>query len=173
MYRRLGSILLGLTLVLGACGLIGPATAPSATPSLHDQAVAAWTNAVQCARDHGWNIPDPVIDEQGNASFPADVGKPPADVLEACQRFLDALPNQTPTQDGPTADDIRMGRQFAACMRQNGQPNWPDPNADGTFPLTPELQAEGKSPVMLDAMRQCDQYHPSGRIFFAQPVNGG
>jgi hypothetical protein len=169
--RRLW-LILAASLFAGACGLVG-GSAPSPTPSVRDQAVAAWTNAVGCARDHGWNIPDPVIDDQGNATFPADIGKPPDEVLTACQHFLDALPNQPPNTDGPTADDIRMGRQFAACMRQNGMPSWPDPNADGTFPVTPEIQAEGKSPLLLGAMQACDQYHPSGRLFFSQPNSGG
>lgn len=170
--KILALLLVASCLALGACGFAG-AAAPTPTPSVRDRAVAAWTAAIQCARDHGWNVPDPSIDDQGNASFPSEVGKPPADVITACQHFIDALPQQNASNDGPTADDIRLGRQFAACMRQNGEPSWPDPNADGMFPLTPEIQAEGKSPAFMSAMEACRQFHPSGRIFFSQASSGG
>lgn len=171
MKRRLALILLA-TIALAACGVLGsPAASP--TPSVRDQAVAAWTNAIKCAREHGWDVPDPSIDDRGNATFPETVGKPPAEVLAACQHFLDALPNQQPSNgNAPTAEDIRLARQFAACLRQNGQPNWPDPNADGTFPVTPEIEAEGKSDAWRGAMEACASLHPSGRIFFVRPGGG-
>jgi hypothetical protein len=142
-----------------------PASQP--TPSAHDRAVTAWHNVAQCARDHGFNIPDPQVDDQGNASFPSGVGKPPEDVQQACEQYLAQVPNQN-RNNGPTAEDIRLSRQLAACMRQNGEPNWPDPNADGTFPLTPEFQAEGKSPTVRAAMQACARYNPSGHISFTQ-----
>jgi hypothetical protein len=152
-----------------ACASFGqPAAQP--TPSAHDRAVTAWHNVAQCARDHGFNIPDPQVDDQGNASFPSDVGKPPEDVQQACEQYLAQVPNQK-RNNGPTAEDIRLSRQLAACMRQNGEPNWPDPNADGTFPMTPEIQAEGKSPTVRAAMQACARYNPSGHISFT-PVQG-
>lgn len=172
--RKLPALIVA-PLLLSACGFIGNAARPSPTPTVRERAVAAWTAAIQCARDHGWNVPDPAIDDQGIATFPSDIGKPPEDVIAACQHFLDALPNQDPNRgtNAPSAEDIRLGRQFAACMRTNGEPNWPDPNADGTFPATPEMEQEGKSPTLVAAVQACEQYHPSGRLFFSQPGSGG
>jgi hypothetical protein len=174
MKTRLTVLLLAAGLALGGCGLVG-AAAPTPTPSVRDRAVAAWTAAIQCVRDHGWSVPDPAIDDQGNATFPSEVGKPPSDVIAACQHFLDALPNQNANNNAnaPTADDIRLGRQFAACLRTNGEPSWPDPNADGTFPATPQMEAEGKSPTLVAAVQACGRYLPSGHIFFSQPSSGG
>ena len=172
---RLHHLLLGggaALLLVSACSRPGaPAAQP--TPSIHDRAVAAWHAVVQCAHQHGFDVPEPTVDEQGNATFPSEVGKPPADVQQACQQYLDRVPQTSGGKGGgPTAADIRMGRQFAACMRQNGLSYWPDPNPDGTFPATPEIQAAGKDSTTVSAMQACGKYLPSGHIYFANP-NGG
>jgi len=156
--------------LLAACSAPGrPAAQP--TPSIHDRAVAAWQKVVQCAREHGYDVPDPQIDDQGNATFPDTVQKPPDAVIQACQRYLDQVPNQNHDGDRPTAADIRDGRRLAECIRQHGEPNFPDPNPDGTFPATPAVQAEGKSATMVAAVQACAQYMHSGHIYFT-PVNG-
>lgn len=165
---------LALTLLAGtllfACGA---GAAPTPTQSARDQAIAAWRSAIQCVRDHGWTVPDPAFDDRGNATFPVEMGKPPDDVLAACRQLIDALPNQGSNENAPSPEDIRLGRQFAACMRQNGLPDWPDPNPDGTFPLVPSIEGQGKSPTFVAASDRCAQFHPSGRVFFSQPTNGG
>jgi ABC-type sugar transport system ATPase subunit len=54
--------------------------------------------------------------------------------------------------------------RFAACMRQHGVPDWPDPKADGTFPFVgTALEREGKSPRVLAAARACRQLNPDPR----------
>jgi hypothetical protein len=165
MTMRVLVALISATVLATSCAALGGA-APSATPSIRDQAVTAWHDVVQCARDHGFNAPDPQVDDQGNATFPADVGKPPDDVMRACEQFISRLPAaQTRSGEGPTPEDIRLGRQFAACLRQNGLSYWPDPNSDGTFPATPEVAAEGKSERFMAAGQACAQFHPSGRLF--------
>ena len=178
---RAGTILgmrrLLISALVTACGTIlstacAGASQPAshATPSVHDVAVTAWHNFAQCARDHGFNLPDPQVDDQGNPTFSSDLGKPPDDVQQACQQYLAQVPNHD-RANGPSAEDIRLSRQFAACMRQNGEPTWPDPNADGTFPVSPEMQAEGKSPTVVAAVQACARYNPSGHLYFT-PVSG-
>jgi hypothetical protein len=160
-----------LTLALLAAALVS-CMPPAPTQSPRDQAITAWRTAIQCVRDHGFTVPDPSFDDRGNASFPPDFGKPPADVMAACKQQIDALPNQTGNAERPSAEDLRLGRQFAACMRQNGLPEWPDPNADGTFPSVPSIEAQGKSPTFIAAFDSCARFHPSGRIFISAG-NGG
>ena len=169
MMRTLVLTLLASAL-LCSCGAFG---APPPTQSARDQAITAWRSAIQCVRDHGLTVPDPAFDDKGNATFPTEVGKPPDDILAACRQQIDALPNQSSSVERPSAEDIRLGRQFAACMRQNGLPDWPDPNSDGTFPSVPSIEAQGKSPTFIAAFDSCGQFHPSGRVFISQPSNGG
>ncbi|HEX6348256.1 MAG TPA: hypothetical protein VF160_02565 [Candidatus Dormibacteraeota bacterium] len=162
--------LAALLFLLAACSAPGrPAAQP--TPSIHDRAVAAWHRVIQCAHDHGYDIPDPSIDDQGNATFPDSVQKPPDSVIQACQQYLNQVPNVNQGGGGPSAADIRDSHKLAQCLRAHGEPNFPDPNADGTFPLTPAVEGEGKSPTMIAAMQACAQYMHSGHIWFT-PVNG-
>src|ERR1700730_5252457 len=63
----------------GACG--GSANAQSSTnaSSQRARAVAAWHTLVVCLRQHGYpNVPDPIIDNRGNASIPPSTN--PADI---------------------------------------------------------------------------------------------
>jgi hypothetical protein len=117
----------------------------------------------QCARQHGYpNFPDPEID-RGELSFPggADIKPQVAKVLEVpeCKAIMNESltldnRNSTPT---PSAADLAKMRRFAQCMREHGIPEFPDPKADGTFPIigTPLENAGGSARVMsaLDACK--------------------
>ena len=152
-----------VALLLVAAGLITAcgAGARGTSNATREAAAAAWRDVAQCLRDHGFPVPDPAIDDQGNATFPNDVPRTPDDVIAACQTYLDRLPNQGGDQ-GPSAADIQRRRQFAACMRDHGVAAWPDPDADGRFPDTPELAAEGKSPTLLAARDSCQHFLTNG-----------
>jgi hypothetical protein len=149
--------------ILMASALFVSCSASPANPSsdARSRAIAAWRDVTACFRDHGFSAPDAQIDEQGNATFPADTPRVPDDVITACQAVLDRLPNQTGDQ-GPSAADIQKRRQFAVCMRDHGVAAWPDPDPDGRFPNTPALAAEGKSPTLLAARDACQHILTDG-----------
>jgi hypothetical protein len=118
---------------------------------------------MQCVRTHGDpNFPDPSVGQDGIPRWPSDTQPPSPEAQRACGSIYDRLPK--PAASGaPTAADLALERQFAACMRQNGLVNWPDPNPDGSFSLPPEYQQ--KTPEMLSAWRDhCARYNPSGHI---------
>jgi hypothetical protein len=155
--------------LIGAVACGGNANAQSSTnaSSQRAHALAAWRTLAVCLRQHGYpNVPDPIIDDRGNATLPANTN--PADVPAkgqipaACQQAAAGLPQSKSGSSGPTAADRRLGRQLAQCMRQHGVPDWPDPNPDGTWSLPPRLQ--GKTP-WIGAMQHCQQYLPSGRLY--------
>jgi hypothetical protein len=150
-------------LLLIATGLVTACGAGAHVPSnaTREAATAAWRDVAQCFRDHGFPVPDPAIDDQGNATFPSDVPRTPDEVITACQTYLDRLPNQGGDQ-APLAADIERRRQFAACMREHGVAAWPDPDADGRFPNTPELAAEGKTPTLVAARDACQHFLANG-----------
>ena len=52
--------------------------------------------------------------------------------------------------------------QLAQCIRRRGVADWPDPNPQGEFPLPPALMQ--KSPAQEHALKDCQQYTPSGGI---------
>jgi len=82
---------------------------------------------------------------------------------QACKAVEDRIPASVLSSDnqqsgGPTAADVPKEREFAKCMRENGQPNWPDPKADGTFPGQDLIMSEGKAAVG-PAVQACQKYY--------------
>lgn len=158
MKKRLASIFLGLALFASACNTT---TGTQPNDAVRAQAVTAWHDAAQCFRDHGFPAPDPAIDDQGKATFPEDLPRTPDDVLQACADVLNRIPN-TGGSEGQSPAGIQARRQFALCMRANGVRVWPDPDAEGRFPNTPELAALGKSPALVAATATCRHYLSDG-----------
>jgi hypothetical protein len=118
------------------------------------------------------NLPDPQIDADGQPHFPnGDPGEPPPQAERACMPIYNRLPasiREGGSQEGPEASrppaDIPALLRLARCMREQGMPDWPDPRADGTFPLSgTSFEREGKSPRFLKAARACARFNPDPR----------
>jgi hypothetical protein len=133
--------------LLAACGG-RPAGAPQSSPSVArlNRAAQVWTQLTECMRTHGYpNWPDAVIDDSGRGSYPEVVGldeKAAIDALQAtCGHILDQLPPEAqPHQQQVTAAQMATLLQFARCMREHGEADWPDPRPDGGFPLSVDAQ---------------------------------
>lgn len=140
-------VLVGVTLILGACGggrhdsgvptlsasnrnANGGASRPS-TSALHA--------AAQCIRDHG--IPD-YADPAVGPDFTIYGDQRPLEkagdatvqtARTACAALIAAAhfdPGQAPH---PPAQMVRDGVREAQCFREHGLPNWPDPKPTDTF----------------------------------------
>lgn len=171
--------LLAATPLAVACACSSPAAqqpgssasaSSSASTSLQAQAQRVWNQFAACMRSHGvGDFPDPVVDQNGQADFGADASQEKREVGSgtagpACEPVLSQLPAAAVSSHLPvSAADLTALRQFAACMRHNGIPQWPDPKSDGTFPIigTP-LQQEGKSARVIQGMQACKQYWDRG-----------
>ena len=70
----------------------------------------------------------------------------------------DRLPPSANKRPSYSPEEMRDLLHYAQCMRQHGYPDWPDPQADGTFQLPASVKAEGKSPRRIAAGQACDQY---------------
>lgn len=104
--------------------------------------VAAYVKAqrdwVQCLRDNGVDAPDP--DEKGQVDFGSGDAvlalKKDPKFLKASEKCADkkaTVPESIENADRPklTAAQIKVARDFAACMQKNGAPDYPDPGPDG------------------------------------------
>ena len=141
----------GLLLMLAACG--GKSDAPgvaSAGRGAHPggSARAAGVLAqylegqrkwVKCLRDEGFAVPDP--DAQGKIDLNplGGNGKLKADpkwraAQEKCAPFALPVPEELEKQPPKSATEIAHARQYAECVRSNGQPDFPDPGPDGNWP---------------------------------------
>jgi hypothetical protein len=102
---------------------------------------AAFRKFTQCMRDHGVEMQDPQIGDDGSFTISAQAdaqgGTGPADpdfaaANKDCNKYLDGVINGGDT-DGPSAAEIekiqRQALKFARCMRDAGF-DFPDPQFD-------------------------------------------
>ena len=163
--HTLTALLTALALAAAGCGVGSPAAAARPTPN----PVAVYHQLAQCIRDHGIpDFPDPTVDAQGRPHVPDTVQKPPDAILQACLPILNQLPPADRPAIAPTTDPAMMLR-FAQCMRAHGIQDWPDPNANGEFPLPPSLASNMKQGPRWPRIQAawngaCKQYDPSGHI---------
>jgi hypothetical protein len=166
---------LALGTALAGCGSTGSAGAGAAPTgagtsggtgtSAQQRARGVWLDYARCVRAHGYpNFPDPVVGPDGNATLTGGPQAKQAAVAEegACGAILGRLPASV-TREPVTPALLRTERLLAACLRQHGLPQWPDPRPDGTFPLSGTPYATtGKSGLFLQAMNACRQYATNG-----------
>lgn len=159
----------------GVASVSGDGSAAPSSAASQDPADAALAYA-QCMRENGMpDFPDPKVDADGRIQIDARVGSggsDPADLAaldsanEVCEHLL-------PTQDLSEEDEARQqdaALAYARCMRENGVPDFPDPDFtadEGGFHVGPD-----GSRVNLDdpAFRAADDacHHLLG-----QPGSGG
>jgi hypothetical protein len=176
---------LALTLALGpaACARTGTkdaqvASAQTAKPKASASAGAepshdpdAPLKFARCMRDHGisW-FPDP---NSGKTSIMIPKGQDSSKfeaAQEACKQYM---PNGG-EMPKPSAEDLERARNMAKCMRENGIPNFPDPNPDGGISIDPKkLGAGPDDPLWKKAEKACSQYAPEGQLHQQQGGSSG
>jgi hypothetical protein len=141
-----------VALLAAGCTEGEPTNRPGA--GQRDRAVAVWARMTGCLRGHGYpDWPDAIIDADGRGTYPEASGLDEKSAIgqlqPVCGPILDELPpGARPSPDTITDAELATLRAFAACMRGHGAPQWPDPNPDGGFTLSPaELQLVGTGGV--------------------------
>lgn len=156
--------LLAVTALLRSSGSNPSAApvAPAQARSGRENVKLLWHDLAQCLRTHGYpQIADPTFLANGDMSF----GTQGLQVKNAVQavgrtacRAQFAAVNRPAANPPPTADELHKMVLFSRCMRQRGIPDWPDPRADGTYPLNQRLLQVGKRGILtqLVACRNLD-----------------
>lgn len=152
MRLRLVTFICAVAVAATGCTPSGsePTTTDTA-PTAATGHAAVWREFVDCARNNGQaNWPDPVVDAAtGRATFPPADGFEEKVAFEAvrttCGSILERLPAQANplAQEAVTPERMELLRQYSDCMRKNGMPDFPDPDAEGNFlePTTGDRQA--------------------------------
>jgi hypothetical protein len=153
----------------------GDANAPATPAALadaqgrgHAQNVQRlWRDFAQCLRTHGYpQIADPAVLPNGDLSFGTQGAqfKAASRALgrSTCSRQF-ALLEGPGAQPPPSAAELHQMVLFSRCMRQHGVPDWPDPRADGTYPLNQRLVRVGKRGV-IDQLVVCAHFIPGEGI---------
>ncbi len=116
---------------IATVGATTPTATPSAGPSLSQQ--ERGIKFAQCMREHGIDMDDPdpnggpVRIRIGGSGGPVDREKVEA-AQKACEQFSPFGENGPGKPDPQMAENMR---KFAQCMRDNGVPNFPDPDGNG------------------------------------------
>lgn len=115
----------------------------------------------QCMREHGMTwFPDP--SSGGGTTVNIPKGTDPAKMeaaQEACKKYMPdgGAPHK------PSAEDLQRTRAMAKCMRENGVPNFPDPEPDGSIRIDGGKLGSGPGDPTFDkAQKLCSKYLPQG-----------
>ncbi|MFC5828851.1 hypothetical protein [Nonomuraea insulae] len=147
-----------LGLGLAACGAPQAATTPSGSPSVEEN-TAKLVKYAQCMRENGVkDFPDPVngqADLKVGGDSKVDLDSPEfKSAQEACKSLAPAG-----TQDSPAdGEAVQAQLKFAACMRENGVKDFPDPK-DGNLLIG---GVDTSTPQFKAAMQKCRQFMPGG-----------
>jgi len=164
MIRKLLPVpLLILGLGLGACSgadaAPGVATAGGATPTASAEAAAAddekWRAFAACMRENGVDVPDP---EPGSANGKRAIGGLANIDKDKLSAALDACRDLMPSGGNGgtlTPEQLDRQRQFAACMRENGVPDFPDPDPNGGADALREYVLDKHDGDVTAALEKC------------------
>jgi hypothetical protein len=127
----------------------------------HISAGAAWLLAVlftaalaACTQAAGADIPTA---SESQETTPTDTPSAPTTAVENQETApADANPSPTPV------DEADAALVYAQCIRENGYPEWPDPNADGQFMMRRDQGMSMNDPRRIAAMEACQDLRPSG-----------
>jgi hypothetical protein len=168
--RRALALGLLLTVALAGCGSKeeggnnnvatagGTPTAASSAGSGNQQEQAV--KYTECLRQHGIEVADPENGQvpaiqQGSAS------KEKIDeAMNACKQYLPTMPNRK-----LDTGQVEQLRQVAQCLRQNGFPDFPDPDPNqGGIVIDDSAGIDTKSEAFKQAQQKCgmNQPPPSG-----------
>jgi hypothetical protein len=155
--RRLLPACAVMLLALAACGPALPGSTGSAHGTTSDSKDAARAFA-QCMRANGLtDYPDPDPNGRSGAGHEAFDPNDPR-VKAASDRCRSQLPGGG-EHAAPNPETIRQLVAFAQCMRANGVADFPDPNADGSFPRSAEEGAHN-DPKFQAASDRCRKNLP-------------
>ncbi|GAA0928364.1 hypothetical protein [Virgisporangium aurantiacum] len=153
-------------------------TSASADPDEGD--IAAQTaKYASCMRENGVDMPDPEVDDDGRVKFggPAEAGAEPADrekVQAAQEKCKQYLPNggEPPKL---TTEELDQMRKFSQCMRENGYPDFPDPQPDGGIRIEGDQNSDmdPDSQKWKDAHKKCEEFMPQRPGSSTQKTDGG
>lgn len=110
-----------------------PAVSAEVTADPITQYVEAQRAWVKCLRDAGIDAPDP--DAKGRVAFDkADARTPAFEAAQTkCASLSTVVPDGIEEKPPLTAEDAQRHRDYATCIRQNGVPDFPDPDSAGEW----------------------------------------
>jgi hypothetical protein len=145
----------------GGGGGAGAAASPTPQASM-DRGEQARQFA-ECMRGEGVDMPDPEVGEGGKTRMRIGAREGAVDkktmnaAMEKCRHLLPNGGEPRPL----SAEDLERARAHARCMRENGVPDFPDPQPDGGLRIE---VPKGDVTAFEAAMEKCRQLMPGGKV---------
>ena len=155
---RIRILVLATILAVAGCG--GAGDKPSATPSTTDRNAQA-VKYSQCMRENGVpSFPDPV---DGRIQLNARKGSDLDPESETFKKAQETCKQYEPAGAGQRGQaDQSQALTWVRCMRENGVPNMPDPQADGRMLFNSDSGVDPESQAFKDAQQKCRDQAPGG-----------
>jgi hypothetical protein len=74
---------------------------------------------------------------------------------EACQEYAPGEGGQKPVEADP--ETVEKMREMAECMRENGVPNFPDPDEEGRSVIDEDSGIDPEDPTFKAAKETCNE----------------
>jgi hypothetical protein len=135
-----------------------PTASASAAAAQDDDAPLKFS---QCMREQGMSwFPDPQPGGGLQIKVPQSTDKAKFDAaMAACKEWAPDGGDRGPADP----QQLEQARQMAQCMRDNGVPNFPDPQADGSIRLDGDKIGKGPGDPAFDKAEQaCSKFRPGG-----------
>lgn len=148
-----------LAVTLTGCGADPEDKAGEDKVSSEQQQALDWA---QCMRDNGIDVEDPDVNSNGGVALSIPEDADPDKVNAATEACKKLAPNGgEPEKIDP--EKLDAVREYAQCMRDNGIPNFPDPDENGGIALDPDkLGFDPVGPEMKAAEEKCKGALPDG-----------
>ena len=147
-----------------------PSAGPSASASDDPDAPLKFARA--CGSNGLTWFPDPVRRAAARSGPPKGATKKVDAAREACKQFAAAT---AATRPSPTPRIIEQARQMAKCMRENGVPNFPDPQPDGGLTIDRDKLGTGPEDPTFEKAERPGEVRPERPRHVERPraVDGG
>jgi hypothetical protein len=139
-----------------AAGSGGPDASALPSGAITDPLVA-WPAFAACLRSHGIQVADPELDANGDPQWADDIKKGMTDAISRdCSPILAAITEGGPASNGrrPATYSFDSEVAHAACMREQGLVNWPDPNPNETGGMPEGF--DKSDPTVRAALTACE-----------------
>jgi hypothetical protein len=155
-------VVLSLFLLIGLAGCSSAANGADAEANKQ-----AGLKYAQCMRENGVpDFEDPEVDENGELD---GLGLPKGVDLETAEAAQDKCQKHLPgggEAERPDAEVVAQVREYSQCMRENGMPDFPDPDSEGRISFESGERPDPDDPALKAADEKCKHHMPGGGMVF-------
>ncbi len=140
----------------------GTGTSPTSSAAPEDDGKEQALAYSRCMRENGVpEFPDPEFSDGGGVQLSLPEGVDKAAVEAAQEKCKQHLPNGG---EPPEADPERAAQalEYSQCMRENGVPKFPDPDASGGIAIEGGPGLDPMSEEFKAAEAKCEELMPGG-----------